>query len=59
MIVNVGKRQLLGALGGAAITWRLGAWAQVLAGTRTLIAWLSGSESKVAKLFADDFLDGM
>jgi putative ABC transport system substrate-binding protein len=59
MTVTVGKRQLLGALGGAAITWRLGACAQVLAETRTLIGWLSGSASKVAGLFADDFLDGM
>jgi len=59
MTVNVGKRRLLGALGGAAITWRLGGWAQVLGETRTLIGWLSGSASKVAKLFADEFLDGM
>jgi putative ABC transport system substrate-binding protein len=59
MTVKVGKRQLLGALGGAAITWRLGTWAQALAETRTLIGWLSGSASNVAGRFADDFLDGM
>src|SRR5271169_2991001 len=59
MTLCVGRRELLGALGGAAVTWRLGAWAQVSAKTRTLIGWLSGSASEVARLFADDFLDGM
>ena len=36
-----------------------GAWAQASAKERTLIGWLSGSASKVAGLFADDFVEGM
>jgi putative tryptophan/tyrosine transport system substrate-binding protein len=56
------RRELITLLGGAA-AWPLAArapqWTQVLAETRTLIGWLSGSESKVAGRFADDFLDGM
>jgi ABC-type uncharacterized transport system substrate-binding protein len=59
MTVYIGKRKILGALGGAAVAWRFGAWAQVSAKPRTLIGWLSGSASKVAALFAEDFLDGM
>jgi len=59
MTVYIGKRKFLGALGGAAVAWRSGLWAQVSAKERTLIGWLSGSASKVAGLFANDFLDGM
>ena len=59
MTVYIGKRKILGALGGAAVAWRFGARAQVSAKPRTLIGWLSGSASKVAGLFAEDFLDGM
>jgi putative tryptophan/tyrosine transport system substrate-binding protein len=59
MTVYIGKRKFLGALGGAAVAWRLGAWAQVSAKERTLIGWLSGSVSKVAGRFAEDFLEGM
>jgi putative tryptophan/tyrosine transport system substrate-binding protein len=59
MRVYIGKRKFLGALGGAAVAWRLNLSAQVSAEPRTLIGWLSGSESKVAGLFAEDFLDGM
>ena len=59
MIVYIGRRKFFGALGGAAVAWRSGVWAQVSAKERTLIGWLSGSASKVAGLFADDFLDGM
>lgn len=55
----IGKRKFLGVLGFAAVAWRLGAWAQVSAKERTLIGWLSGSASKVAGLFAEDFLEGM
>ena len=59
MRVYIGKREFLASLGGAAVTWRLGLSAQVSAKPGTLIGWLSGSESKVAGLFAKDFLDGM
>jgi putative tryptophan/tyrosine transport system substrate-binding protein len=58
MTVYVGRRKLLGALG-TAIAWPLSARAQVAAKKRALIGWLSGSASKVAGLFADDFVDGM
>ncbi|MGA8693487.1 MAG: ABC transporter substrate-binding protein [Xanthobacteraceae bacterium] len=43
----------------AAVSWRVAEWAQASAKERTLIGWLSGSASKVAGLFADDFLAGM
>jgi putative tryptophan/tyrosine transport system substrate-binding protein len=59
MTVYVGRREFLAALGGAAVAWPFGARAQVSAKKRALIGWLSGSASKVAGLFADDFLDGM
>jgi putative ABC transport system substrate-binding protein len=59
MTVYIARRELLGALGGAAATWPFRARAQVSTKKRTLVAWLSGSASKVAALFADDFLDGM
>jgi putative tryptophan/tyrosine transport system substrate-binding protein len=59
MTVWIGRRELLSALGVAAVTWPFGAWAQVSAKKRTLVGWLSGSASKVAGLFANDFLDGM
>jgi len=38
---------------------RLGRGRKVSAKKRTLVGWLSGSASKVAGLFANDFLDGM
>ena len=59
MTVWIGRRELLSALRVAAVTWPFGAWAQVSAKKRTLVGWLSGSASKVAGLFANDFLDGM
>jgi putative ABC transport system substrate-binding protein len=59
MTVWIGRRELLSALGVAAVTWPFGAWAQVSAKKPTLVGWLSGSASKVAGLFANDFLDGM
>jgi len=59
MTVWIGRRELLSALGVAAVTWPFGVWAQVSAKKRTLVGWLSGSASKVAGLFANDFLDGM
>jgi putative tryptophan/tyrosine transport system substrate-binding protein len=59
MTVYIARRRCLGALGGAAAAWLLDARAQAPAKERALIAWLSGSASKVAGLFADDFQDGM
>jgi putative ABC transport system substrate-binding protein len=59
MTVWIRRRELLSALGVAAVTWPFGTWAQVSAKKRTLVGWLSGSASKVAGLFANDFLDGM
>ncbi|MGY8662940.1 ABC transporter substrate-binding protein [Bradyrhizobium sp. UFLA05-109] len=46
-------------MGGAVVTWPVGAWSQSSEKERPRIAWLSGSESKMAGAFADDFLDGM
>jgi len=59
MTVTIGRREFIGALGGAAIAQPFGARAQVPAKKPALIGWLSGSASKVAGLFADDLLDGM
>jgi ABC-type uncharacterized transport system substrate-binding protein len=59
MTVYIGRREFLGALAGTAVAWPFGARAQISAKKRALIGWLSGSDSKVAGLFADDFLDGM
>src|SRR5215469_2507716 len=59
MTVYIGRRKFLGALCGAAVAWRSGLWAQASAKERTLIGWLSGSASKVAGRFAEDFLEGM
>ena len=59
MTVYIRRREMLGALGGVAVTWPFPAWAQLSAKERTLIGWLSGSASKVAGVFADDFLSGM
>ena len=56
MTVRMPKRKFLSGLGGAAVEVRFGTWALAAAKERTLIGWLSGSASKVAKLFADDFL---
>jgi hypothetical protein len=59
MTVHIGRRKFLGALGGAVVMRPLEAWPQVLATERPLVAWLSGSASRMAGAFADDFLDGM
>ena len=59
MAVYVGRRELLSALCGTVVALSFGAGAQVLARKRALIGWLSGSASKVARHFADDFLNGM
>jgi putative ABC transport system substrate-binding protein len=59
MTVRIGRRKFLGALGAAVVAWPVEAWSQVSAGKQPLVAWLSGSESKMAGAFADDFLDGM
>jgi len=59
VIVHIGRRTFLGAIGGAAVTLPLVVRSQIVATERRSIGWLSGSESKMAKFFADDFLDGM
>jgi putative tryptophan/tyrosine transport system substrate-binding protein len=59
MTAYIARRGFLGALGGAAVGWPFGVWAQVPAKKHTLIAWLSGSLSEVASHLADAFLDGM
>ena len=59
MIIDIGRRTLLGAMVGAAVTWPIKAWSQSSGKERPRVAWLSGSASKVAKFFADDLLDGM
>ena len=59
MAIPTRRREFILALGGAAVAWPFGALAQVSAKKHTLIAWLSGSLSKVAGLFAEDFLEGM
>jgi len=46
-------------MAGAAVTWPVEAWFQSSGSERPRLAWLSGSASKVAKFFAEDFLDGM
>src|ERR1700733_15201432 len=58
MIVHIGRRTFLGAIGGAAVTWPVAVRFQVAATERRSIGWLSGSASKMGKFFADDFLDG-
>ena len=58
MTVPVGRRTFL-ALGGAAVTWPLKARSQGSEKKLPIVAWLSGSERKMAGAFADDFLDGM
>ena len=59
MTVHIGRRKFLGALGGSVVAWPFGARAQISSKKRALIAWLSGSISKVASVGADAFLDGM
>ncbi len=59
MIIHIGRRTFLGAIGGAAVTWPVAVPSQVAATDRRSVGWLSGSASKMAKSFADDFLDGM
>jgi putative tryptophan/tyrosine transport system substrate-binding protein len=59
MAIPTRRREFILALGGAAVAWPFGALLQVSAKKHTLIAWLSGSLSKVAGLFAEDFLEGM
>jgi ABC-type uncharacterized transport system substrate-binding protein len=58
MTVHIGRRTFLGVMG-AAVMWPVKAWSQSSEKERPLVAWLSGSESKMAGAFADDFLDGM
>ena len=58
MTVYIGRREFLGALG-TAVTWPFEVRAEVPAKKHALIAWLSGSPSKVASLSTDVFLDGM
>jgi putative tryptophan/tyrosine transport system substrate-binding protein len=59
MTISIGRREFLGALGGSAVAWPFGARAQVFTKKRALIAWLSGSVSKVAGLYINNFVDGM
>jgi ABC-type uncharacterized transport system substrate-binding protein len=59
MIVYIGRREFLGALAGLAVTWPFGVRAEVPTKKHALIAWLSGSVSKVAGLYIDNFVDGM
>src|SRR6516225_6632516 len=57
MIVHIGRRTFLGALGCAAAAWPVAVRSQ--ATVRRRVGWLSGSASSMAKSFADDLLDGM
>jgi putative ABC transport system substrate-binding protein len=59
MTVLTGRRKFLVAVGGAAAAWPVKTWSQGAAKERQRIGWLSGSQSKVVKSFADYFLDGM
>ena len=59
MTVHIGRRKFLVAVSGAAATWPARAWSQGAAKERQRIGWLSGSQTKVVKSFADYFLDGM
>jgi putative tryptophan/tyrosine transport system substrate-binding protein len=59
MTVRIGRRELLGALGGAAVTWPVAAWPQGSAKGRRLVAWLSGGTTEVAEPFVASFLNGM
>jgi ABC-type uncharacterized transport system substrate-binding protein len=59
MIVHIGRRTFLGAIGGTALAWPVAVLSEVSATERRSVGWLSGSASKMAKFFSDDFLDGM
>lgn len=59
MTLPIGRRTFLGSLGSTAVAWPLEARSQMSANERPLVAWLSGSAREMARLFADDFLDGM
>jgi len=59
MTVHIGRRKFLVAVSGAAAAWPAKAWSQGAAKERQRIGWLSGSQTKVVKSFADYFLDGM
>src|SRR5436190_22465166 len=59
MTVYFGRREFLVSVGGAAVAWPVKTWSQGAVKERQHIGWLSGSATKVAKSFADDFLDGM
>ena len=58
MSVNIGRRELIAALGSAAAAWPFSARAQVLH-KRPLIAWLSGTTQEGTALYIDAFLKGM
>jgi putative tryptophan/tyrosine transport system substrate-binding protein len=59
MTVHIGRRKFLVAVSGAAAAWPARAWSQGAAKERQRIGWLSESQTKVVKSFADYFLDGM
>jgi putative ABC transport system substrate-binding protein len=52
------RRDILSLLGGAAVSWPVGARGQV-SSTRPLIAWLSGGARPASLGFVDAFLQGM
>jgi hypothetical protein len=56
MTVVIARRRVLVGMGGAALVWPIMVCA---AKEQHRIGWLSGSQSIVAKSFADEFLDGM
>jgi putative tryptophan/tyrosine transport system substrate-binding protein len=57
MIVHIGRRTFLAALGSAAAAWPVALRSKATG--RRRVGWLSGSASNMAKSFADDLLDGM
>jgi hypothetical protein len=57
--LDIGRRKLLVAVGGAAAAWPVKTWSQGPTKKRQRIGWLSGSSSKLVNSFADKFLDGM
>src|SRR3954471_11102966 len=59
MTGHIGRRKFLVVMGGTAAVWPVNTWSQGAVKERQRVGWLSGSQSKVAKSFADLFLDGM